>query len=81
MILNNQKTIFDKAGIRSKTQQKQKFLKNLFIKESSSISQNIIYFCCDKMGHKSYICNFKKIKNDQNIKKVQIFKGAMATNS
>ena len=80
MIFNNQKVVFDKAWIGFKTQKKQKFLKNFFVKESSLISQNVIYFCYDKTRHKSYVCNFRKVKDSQNIKKVWILKGTMATN-
>ena len=71
MMLKNQWAIFDKAGLGYKTYQKQKSINNIYIKSSSD---NLVYFCCGKLGHKSYTCNMRKCPNSIRIKQVWIVK-------
>ena len=61
MLLNKQRAIFDKAGFGFKPQKKQKLLKNLFVKASTNPTSNVSCYCCEKIDHKSYTCDFKKL--------------------
>ena len=69
MILKNQRAIFDKAGLGYKSYYKQKSINTLYKKSSSD---NIVCFCCDKLGHKTYTCNMRKSPNSIKIKQVWI---------
>ena len=51
MMFKNQRAIFDIAGLGYKSYYKQKSINTLYKKSSSD---NIIYFCCGKLGHKTY---------------------------
>ena len=41
---------------------------------------NVVCFCCKRVGHKAYLCNFRK-KKKNNVKKVWVPKGTTCTNS
>ena len=73
LLLNNQRTVFDKAGLGFKTQRKQKFFKNFFVPASTSFS----CYCCGMIGHKAYQCVHRKINN---FNKVWVPKGTTTTN-
>ena len=79
MILDNQKAIYDKAGLGYNLLKKQKLLKNIFVNSSCNKFSNIIYFKCDKVGHKSYAYFSDKSKNS-NVKKIWVLKGTTVTN-
>ena len=70
-MLKSQRAIFDKAGLGYKSYYKQKSINNLYKKSSSD---NIVCFCCGKLGHKTYSCNVRKSPNSIKIKQVQIVK-------
>ena len=69
MLLNEQKVLFNKTELGFKSQMKQKLLKNFFVRASSNHISNILYFCYEKIGHKSYTCDFKKL-NESMVKMV-----------
>ena len=73
LLLNNQRAVFDKAGLGFRTHKKQKLFKNFFVPASSSIT----CYTCGIKGHKSYMCNKRKLNNT---KKVWVPKGTNATN-
>ena len=79
MILDNQKIIYDKAGLGYNSLKEQKFLKNIFVNSSYNKFSNITCFKCGKVGHKSYSCFFNKSENF-NVKKIWISKGTIMTN-
>ena len=56
MLLNNQRAVFNKAGLGYNSQKKQKFFKNFFTPASTAIT----CFICKKLGHKSYSCSQRK---------------------
>ena len=57
MILNNQQAIFDRVSIGFRSSYKQKTANNLFKKSSS---ESLTCYCYGKIGHESYVCNFRK---------------------
>ncbi len=84
MILDSQKAVYNKAGLGYRTNTKQKFLKNIFVKAKN---ENVTCYCCNKIGHRAYECNFRKSSqnkssNNQKIKfkKVWVPKGTWSTN-
>ena len=60
MMLKSQRAIFDKVRLGYKSYCKQKSINNLYKK---SFSDNIICFCCGKLGHKTYTYNMKRSPN------------------
>ena len=56
MLLNNQKAMFNKAGLGYNSKKKQKYFKNFFIPASSDIT----CFHYGKSGHKAYNCINRK---------------------
>ena len=79
IILSNQKVIFKKTRLGFNPHKNIIFLKNFFVKTPPTPSSNVIYFCCRKLDHKSYTCDFKKNKQNK-VKKVWISKGIIMTN-
>ena len=73
MLLNSQHAVFNKAGLGFKPHNQQKLYKNFFIPASS----NITCYACDKLGHKSYICNKRKLNT---FEKIWVPKGTNLTN-
>ena len=70
MILNNQKRVYDKAGLGYKPNNKQKYLKIFFSASSSTYSvSHITCFSYGKIGHKALACNSIKI-NGKIVKKI-----------
>ena len=59
LILNNQKAIFNKAGIGFNPLRRKKFVKNMFTKATHE-NHSIVYFKCNKVGHKILKYNIKK---------------------
>ena len=74
MMLKDQQAIFNKAWLGCKTYQKQKSINNIYKKLSYD---NLVCFCCDKLGHKSYTCNMRKCPNSIRIKQVWIIKKSL----
>ena len=70
MILNSQRAVFSKVGLRYKPNNKQKFLKNFFVKAGESKTKNATCFRCGKVGHIANVCNHKKPKIKRKIKKI-----------
>ena len=65
MLLGSQRCVFDKGGLGYKPHIKQKYLKNYFVKKSTShmhTSHDINEIChaCNRKGHKIYDCIYKK---------------------
>ena len=56
MILASQKCVFDKQGLGFKSSKNQKYLKNYFVKESTSASPSITCNFCWRGGHISTTC-------------------------
>ena len=79
MILSNQRTIFNKAGLGFNLHKRQKLLKNFFVKSLSNTSSNVSYHYYGRLGHKAYLCNFRKL-NDNKIKMIWIPKETITTN-
>ena len=79
MILENQKVVYDKAGLGYNPLKKQKFLKNIYVNSSNNKFSNITCFKYGKIGHKSYTCLSNKFLNS-NAKKIWVPKGTIATN-
>ena len=77
MILDNQKAIYDKAGLGYKPLKKQKFLKDIYVSYSSNKSTNITCFKYGRIEHKSYSCFINKYANTKNI---WVPKGTILTN-
>ena len=71
MNLENQKAMYDKAGLGYKPLKKQKYLKNIFVNSSSNKFSNITYIKCGRVGYKSYTCFSNKSKNS-NVKKIWV---------
>ena len=57
MLLNNQRAVFNRAGIGYNPTNKQKVVGNLFVNPTMNRQKSTICHCCGKNGHKSYICN------------------------
>ena len=57
MLLKNQRTVFNRTGLGYKPSNKQKTVENLFVKYTSNMQKSTVCYCCEKNGHKSYICN------------------------
>ena len=72
-MITNQKAVFDKARLGYRCYDKQKTIKNLYKKSSKD---NLTYFHCGKVGHRSYTCRTKIT----NVKQVWVIKGAINTN-
>ena len=49
------------------------------MKSSSITSGNIFCFCYDKLGHKAYSCDFKKLNNNK-VEIVWVLKKFIMTN-
>ena len=79
MILENQKVVYDKAGLGYNPLKKQKYLKNIYVNSSSNKFSNITCFKCGRVGHKSYTC-FSNISVYSNVKKIWVPKGTIMTN-
>ena len=73
MLLNNQRAIFNRAGLGYKSKQRQKYFKNFFI----SASYTVTCICCGKSGHKAYHCLYK---NSNSLKKIWVPKETILTN-
>ena len=58
MILNSQRAVFNRAGLRYKPNDKQKCVNNFLVKATEVGTS--IYHCCGKTCHKSYECNLRK---------------------
>ena len=71
MMLKNQRAIFDKVGLGYKSYYKQKSINTLYKKPSSD---NIVCFCCGKLGYKTYTYNMRKSPNSSKIKQVWVVK-------
>ena len=56
MILPSQKCVFDKQELGFKSSKNQKYFKNYFVKESSSVSPSTTCNFCGKGGHISSTC-------------------------
>ncbi len=80
MILNSQRAVFNKAGLGYKPNNKQKFLKNFFVKVGESKTKNVTCFCCGKVGHIANVCNHKKTEVKRMIKKIWVPKETNITN-
>ena len=65
MLLNNQRAVFNRAGIGYNPTNKQKVVGNLFVKSTIDKQKSIICHCCGKNGHKSYLCN-KRLQTSSN---------------
>ena len=59
MMLGGQKCVFDKGGIGYKSSIKQKYLKNYFVKASTSNTKHTCTYC-NQDGHTSFSCFVKK---------------------
>ena len=59
-MLDNQKVIFNKAGIKFNPLRKQKYINNIFTRALLK-NYSIIYFKCNKVGHKIFEYNIKRI--------------------
>ena len=57
ILLKNQWMVFNHAGLGYKPLNKQKTIENLFVISTPKIQKSTICYCCEKNGHKSYICN------------------------
>ena len=79
MIINSQKTVYDKAGLGYNTLRKQKSFKNIFINESTKNLSNISYLRCGMVGHKAYTCSSNKF-NGRKVKKIWVPKEIIMTN-
>ena len=79
MILDNQKAVYDKAGLGYNPLKKQKYLKNIYVNSLSNKSPNITCFKCGRVGHKSYTC-FSNKSTNSTIKKIWVPKGTIMTN-
>ena len=60
LILGGQKCVFDKGGIGYKPFLKIEYLKNYFVKASSSNNLKIVYNHGNQNGHTSFSCPIKK---------------------
>ena len=66
MLLGSQRCVFDKGGLGYKPYIKQKYLKNYFVKASTSSythtssDSHAICHACNRKGHKIYDCIYKK---------------------
>ena len=78
LMLNNQKGVFDKAGLGFKPGFKQKFLKNFFTPASTS-GIHASCFKYGKIGHKAYECK-SRLSNVKSARKVWVPKGTNVTN-
>ena len=78
LMLNNQKGVFDKAGLGFNPGNKLKFLKNFFTPASNSTS-HASCFKCGKLGHKAFSCKFR-MSNAKPLKKIWVPKGTKITN-
>ena len=58
MILNSQRTVFNRARLGYKPNDKQKCVNNFFVK-ATEVGTSTCH-CCGKTGHKSYECNLRK---------------------
>ena len=76
--MNDQRVVFNKAGLGFNPLGKQQVLKNIFVKASSE-NFLITYFKCNELGHKVYDCNIKKIGHTI-LKKILVSKETMSTN-
>ena len=56
MVLASQKCIFDKQGLGFKSSKNQKYFKNYFVKESTSVSLSTTCNFCEKEWHISSTC-------------------------
>ena len=79
MILDNQKAVYDKAGLGYNPLKKQKYLKNIYVNSSNNKFSNSTCFKCGRIGHKSYTCFSNKSVNS-NVKKIWVPKGTIMTN-
>ena len=57
MLLKDQRTVFNHARLGYKPHNKQRIVKNLFVKFILEKQKLIACHCCGKAGHKSYVCN------------------------
>ena len=80
MILNNQRAVFNRAGLGYKPKNKQKLLSNFFVKAGESKIKNTTCFCCGKIGHKANVCDHRKVEAKRKNKKVWVPKGTNITN-
>ena len=74
MMLKSQRAIFDKAGLGYKSYYKQKSINPLYKKSSN---ENIICFCCSKLGHESYTCNMRNRPKSSRVKQIWVAKNPM----
>ena len=76
LITKSQSAIFDKAGLGYRSYYKQKSINNLYKKSSKD---NIVCFCCEKLGHKIYSCNMRRNPNTIKTKQVWIAKKSLTS--
>ena len=60
LMLGSQRCVFNKGGLGYRPFLKQKYLKNYFVKASSSNDQKLSCTYCNKIGHTSFHCFVKK---------------------
>ena len=72
IIMNNQKAVFDRADLGFRSYAKQKSTNNLCKKSSN---KNMTCSYSRKLGHKFFVCKFKR-----NMKQIWIIKGFLRTN-
>ena len=63
MLLKDQRAVFNHVGLGYKSLNKQRTVENLFIKFISEKQKSIACHCCEKFGHKSYMCNNRLTTN------------------
>ena len=68
MLLKNQRMVFNHAGLRYKPLNKQRRVENLFIEFVPKKQKSIACYCCEKNGHKSYVCNNRLRTNQDKVK-------------
>ena len=74
MILASQKCIFNKQGLGFKSSKNQKYFKNYFVKESTSVSPSTTYNFCERGGHISSTYSLRNhFKRNSNAKAKNIW--------
>ena len=67
----------NKAGLGYQSYHNQKLACKLYKKSSQD---NLKYFICGKLGHKSYTCNYRNISKSNRIRNIWIKKITFLTN-
>ena len=63
MLLRDQRAVFNHVELRYKPLNKQRLVENLFIKFVPEKQKPVACYCCEKIGHKSYVCNSRPRTN------------------